>query len=155
MAQVFVNDKEVPKIICPSNGEVSCKFDYSNLSVFGTVRSNKNDVQKIYITDAENGGYKYFGLDGYATDNCNVIIEPLTPSVTINNCGIGTITRPFRAKDSQGNLSTICYQTILVKDFRPFTPNLDIDWPDDYNVAGCLNESVLPDNLPENMDGQS
>lgn len=149
MAQVFVNDKEVPKIICPSNGEVSCKFDYSNLSVFGTVRSNKNDVQKIYITDAENGGYKYFGLDGYATDNCNVIIEPLTPSVTINNCGIGTITRPFRAKDSQGNLSTICYQTILVKDFRPFTPNLDIDWPDDYNVAGCLNESVLPDNLPE------
>ena len=104
MAQVFVNDKEVPKIFCPSNGEVSCKFDYSNLSVFGTVRSNKNDVQKIYITDAENGGYKYFGLDGYATDNCNVIIEPLTPSVTINNCGIGTITRPFRAKDSQGNL---------------------------------------------------
>ena len=149
MAQVFVNDKELPKISCPPNGEVSCKFDYSNLNVFGTVRTNINEVEKIYITDPENGGYRYFGLDGYATDNCNVIIEPLTPTVSINNCGIGTITRRFRAKDNQGNLSNICSQMIQVTDFRPFTPNADIDWPDDYNVTGCLSEALLPDNLPE------
>ncbi|MGE5355853.1 MAG: T9SS type A sorting domain-containing protein [Deltaproteobacteria bacterium] len=148
MAEVLVSDKEVPQITCPTNGEVSCKFDYSNLSVFGTVRANKNDVLKNYITDAENGGYRYFGLDGYATDNCFVEIETLTPSIVVNNCGIGTITRYFRAKDKQGNLSGVCSQTIKIKDFRPFVPGVDIDWPDDYNTTACLGTNILPDNLP-------
>ncbi len=149
MAQVIVSDKEAPKIIkCPTSGEVSCKFDYSNLSVFGTLRANKADVLKNYIIDPENGGYRYFGEDGYATDNCNLTIEVGTPSITINNCGVGTIIRSFKAKDSQGNYSTTCYQTILVKDLKPFNPVTDIDWPDDYTSNGCLGDAILPDNLP-------
>ncbi len=149
MAQVFVQDKERPKIVCPSNGEVSCKFDYSDLSVFGTVRTSKDDVQKIYINDPEHGGnHTYFGKDGYATDNCNVTIEELAPRISINNCGTGIIQRKFRAHDDFGNQSNICTQTIKVIDFRPFNPNNDIIWPRDYTVNGCLDDSVDPDNLP-------
>ncbi len=150
MAQVFVQDKQRPEIVCPSNGEVSCKFDYSDLSVFGTVRTSEDDVQKIYINDPEHGGnHTYFGKDGYATDNCNVYIEELTPRVYINNCGVGTIQRKFRAHDDFGNKSNICTQTIKVIDFKPFNPKYDLIWPRDYTTNGCLDDSVDPDNLPE------
>ncbi|HEB62813.1 MAG TPA: T9SS type A sorting domain-containing protein, partial [Bacteroidetes bacterium] len=149
MAQVFVQDKEKPKVFCPTSGEVSCKFDYSDLSVFGTVRTSIDDVEKIYIDDPEHGGnHKYFGKDGYATDNCNLTIEELPSRVNINNCGIGTILRRFRAQDDFGNRSTICTQIIKVIDFKPFDPKYDLIWPGDYTINGCLDESTDPDNLP-------
>lgn len=148
MAKVYVNDQKAPTITCPTSGSVSCKFDYSNLSVFGTVRTTQSAVQKIYVNDPEHGGNQvYFGLDGYASDNCSVSVEELTPSKSINNCGSGTIIRYFRAKDSANNYSSTCSQTITITDFKKFTSN-DIDWPDDYSYSGCLTDAVLPDNLP-------
>jgi len=150
MAQVFVQDKQSPEIVCPSNGEVSCKFDYSDLSVFGTVRTSEEDVQKIYVNDPEHGGnHIYFGKDGYATDNCSVIIEELPAKVNINNCGTGIIQRSFRAQDNFGNKSNICKQIIKVIDFKPFNPKHDLIWPRDYTANGCLDSSIDPDNLPE------
>ena len=150
MAQVYVQDKEKPQIVCPSNGEVSCKFDYSDLSVFGTVRTTEDAVQNIYINDPEHGGnHTYFGKDGYATDNCDVTIEELTPSININNCSTGVIYRRFRATDGFGNKSNICTQTITVKDFHPFNPNYDLIWPLNYTTNGCLEDALDPDNLPE------
>lgn len=148
-SEVYVQDKEIPKIVCPSNGIVSCKFDYSDLSVFGTIRTSQDDIQKIYVNDPENGGnHTYFGIDGYGSDNCDVIVETLNSNVSINNCGIGKITRKFRVHDGFGNKSPICTQTITVQDFDPFTPNYDLIWPANYTKNGCLDEGILPDNLP-------
>ncbi len=150
MAQVFVQDKQNPEIVCPSNGTVSCKFDYSDLSVFGTVRTTEDAVQKIYINDPEHGGnHTYFGKDGYAVDNCNVVIEELSSNVYISNCGTGTIQRKFRAHDNFGNKSNICTQVIRVIDYKPFNPQYDLIWPRDYTTTGCLDSSIDPDNLPE------
>jgi len=151
MSLVRVMDNERPKIHCPSNGKVSCKFNYSDLSVFGTVRTDIDDVKKNYINDPENGGKHLFGIDGYATDNCDVTIKYLGDSKTISNCGVGKIYRRFQAVDNFGNKSNTCTQTITVTDFRPFNANnkADLIWPKDYpNYTGCYDAGILPDNLP-------
>ncbi len=152
MAWVIVSDNQKPSITCPSNGEVSCKFDYSDLSVFGTIRNDESLVKKIYINDPEHGGnHHYFGKDGYASDNCDVTAKMISKTVSINNCGTGVIRRVFQATDSYGNKSNTCTQTIRVKDFKPFNANnpSDLRWPLDYTFTGCLGENILPDNLPE------
>jgi hypothetical protein len=147
-AKVWVNDIKPPTITCPPNGEVSCIFDYSDLSVFGTVRTNAEDRQQIYITDPGFGGYRYFGMDGFASDNCNVTVETLASSVNINNCGTGTITRRFRARDDANNFSNVCVQTIQVKNYKPFLPSRDIRWPSDYTLNTCIDGNLHPDNFP-------
>lgn len=152
MAWVIVSDNQKPQITCPSNGTVSCKFDYSDLSVFGTVRNSEDDVEKIYVNDPENGGnHHYFGKDGFATDNCDVTAKMVYKRVSINDCGVGTIIRRFQATDSYGNKSNTCTQTIKVIDFQPFDANNihDLRWPTDYSFNGCLGDNILPDNLPE------
>ncbi len=150
MAWVEVNDWEKPKIKCPTSGQVSCKFDYSDLSVFGTVRESESEVKDIYITDPENGGKHYFGKDGFASDNCLFKIEELPPSKSINSCGRGHIIRRFKAIDGYNNSSNICSQRIEVIDFDKFEEE-DIDWPDNVTVEGCVSnkELVDPDSLAE------
>ncbi len=149
MGWVKVHDLEKPTIQCPKGGQVSCKFDYSDLSVFGTVRKSQEDVQNVYITDPENGGYHYFGTDGFASDNCLFDIEELPPYKSIDNCGRGYIIRKFRAIDGYGNYSNICTQRIDVVDFEKFGYD-DIDWPNDITLQGCLSDDLIdPDSLPE------
>jgi hypothetical protein len=83
------------------------------------------------------------GIDGLALDNCGLqLTETITPS--INNCGIGTITRYFRASDANG--FSECTQVIKVENFDPLTTS-DITWPLDYTGVECF-LGTDPDDLP-------
>ncbi len=66
-------------------------------------------------------------------DNCSATWEELPPNVQLSNCGVGTITRKFRAKDTAGNFSSsICEQLITVKAVH----NYEIKFPKDV-VSFC------------------
>ena len=71
---------------------------------------------------------KYFGIP-MVTDNCgNAEWFELAPEIKLNNCGVGTIKRFFRAKDEAGNESDICTQIITIKPSH----NYLIKFPKDY-----------------------
>ncbi len=148
MGWVIVLDLDKPRIECPTSDSVSCKFDYSDLSVFGTVRKTEEEVEDIYITDPEHGNYHYFGKDGFASDNCIFKVGELEPVININNCGTGYILRSFQAVDGYGNYSNICSQRIEVVDFKKFGYYNDILWPKDTTILGCLSDELIhPDSL--------
>ncbi|MEM9917852.1 MAG: T9SS type A sorting domain-containing protein [Bacteroidota bacterium] len=113
----------------------------------------------------------FWGIDGYAIDNCHVDIEQtIIPDLT---CGTGIITRQWRAADAQGNWSNIAQQRIRIINCREFyvptvcwrfTPrdigSCDfvggsfaeklIEWPCDIVLNRCqgpVDEVFLPDNL--------
>lgn len=66
-------------------------------------------------------------------DNCSATWEELPPAVALNNCGLGSITRKFRAKDAIGNFSDqICEQVISVLAVH----NYEIKFPKDA-VSYC------------------
>jgi len=124
-----VQDNHAPVItFCPIDVTVDCNSDYEDLDQFGTA---------------------------IAEDNCNVTVTS-TSSQSINSCGVGTITRTFRAEDAGGLFET-CIQRIFVRSLDPFfiNPNNsndssdDIIWPGDHTVNnGCSNSGILPDDLP-------
>jgi hypothetical protein len=67
------------------------------------------------------------------SDNCSANWEELTPVVNLSNCGVGSITRKFRAKDGAGNYSSsICEQLITVQAVH----NYEIKFPKDV-VSFC------------------
>ncbi|HMQ49132.1 MAG TPA: HYR domain-containing protein [Saprospiraceae bacterium] len=107
MMTVEVQDKIAPTLVCPHDTTVNCTFDYSNLSVFGSVS----------ITD--NCGYG----EAYTTVN------------NINSCDVGTILRIFTATDAAGN-SASCTQTITVVQDNPLSES-QIAWPTDYTTDLC------------------
>jgi hypothetical protein len=162
MAEVEVQDKRPPEVVCPPDIVVSCGFDISDYSIFGTVVDNPEDAQPIIIDDPGNPftdeGHVW-GYDGVAYDNCPVEIEIIYEGENINECGIGTIRRVFQATDVQGNQST-CVQTIRVEDFDPFyintqnhlDPKDDVVWPKDYVLYGCIEDGVDPASLPNGYD---
>ena len=102
---VLVSDQFAPNITCPTDVQISCGFDYSNISVFGTIVDNQANRMPIII----NG--ETVGLDGIATDNCSVNIEELETSYDINNCGTGSFTRFFLATDPFGKTAS-CIQNL-------------------------------------------
>ncbi len=139
MVEVEVQDKIKPIITCPSDITISCDYplDPDNLSAFGNVVRDQHDVQEWCIYDPTNphadiDGY-VCGYDGLAVDNCDVEIT-VSDVVDINNCGVGTITRYWRAEDANG--SDQCIQRITITNFDPLD-NFSIDWPDDYSNLEC------------------
>lgn len=119
--QVEVQDKLAPAINCPKDTVIDCTADYSNLSIFG------------------NPGVK---------DNCGFTLDS-TITRNINECGTGTITRTFRARDAFGNESS-CTQTITVANKNPLKME-DIEWPKMYVTEFC-NAKVDPSDLPAGYD---
>ena len=149
MIEVEVQDKLDPTIIPPSDLTISCEFpfDPNNLSVFGTVETDPNLRDSICLDDAGNptqNGLTCIGLDGIAMDNCNVTVSSI-PSINIDSCGEGSITRSFTATDNQGRTSSAT-QRITITNFTPFTLN-DITWPQNYETNVC-GANLDPDNLP-------
>ncbi len=66
----------------------------------------------------------------------------------LNQCDVGTITRTWLATAGNGNNAS-CDQTITLVDNTP----VNIIFPDDYDVAGCVSVEVLqPGNLPAGFD---
>ena len=134
MVEVDVQDKLPPSIVCPPNITVDCNFDYSDLSVFGTVRLNKDDREEIIIP-GKNVEFSGPPIDGYAYDNCGGELT-LTETDTFK-CGQGIIYRKFKITDPQGRMA-MCTQTIRVIDFD--RDNIRIRWPDDFeDDVTCTN----------------
>ncbi|MDF1866244.1 MAG: hypothetical protein P1U70_15530, partial [Saprospiraceae bacterium] len=110
---VIVRDLIPPSLNCPSDIQIECGFDYSDLNVFGKIAESQAKKLPIYI----NG--ELVGYDGLGLDNCGAIIETLDPDFDINDCGTGTIKRHFKITDPS-NLEQTCTQTIQVVNYTPF-----------------------------------
>lgn len=150
MVNVEVQDKEGPKITCPPNITVDCRFDidYNNLEVFGKVVTDTTAREKIIIDPIYYHNIDGHPLDGYAADNCPpTILERLYLGPELNQCGIGYFYRYFAARDQQGNYSPECFQRITVVNHHTFDHN-DIDWPDDYETTDvCDPNQLIPERL--------
>lgn len=151
MISVMVQDKLPPQIICPSDLTISCQFPFSeeNLDVFGTVALSEEDREQICIDDPgfpNNPGLQCIGLDGLATDNCNVSVTSVA-TISVNNCGLGTITRTFTATDA-GGITATCVQTISIINYDPFNSG-DIIWPEPLTTFNICEIDLLD---PEDLD---
>lgn len=141
MVEIVVQEKEPPVIIAPTDITISCSYDISDLSKFGSIRYSETDRKKIQINDYyyQTKGYDA-GIDGLATDNCFVeVSEIVNKNLT---CNQGVITRTFIAKDKQGLTSTAT-QYIYVQNPYPFTLN-DIKWPVDKTIYSCRKADIHP-----------
>lgn len=152
MVQVEVQDKFAPQITCPSNLTISCEFPFTagNLDVFGSIAFTEEDREQICIDDPGAPGppgLDCIGLDGLATDNCQVEIEEADPVIEIGNCGTGTITRTFVATDA-GGLQATCQQVITVINYDLFDEN-DITWPSDLTTFDICELNLLD---PEDLE---
>ena len=151
MVEVEVQDKLPPQILCPTDLTISCEFPFTegNLGVFGSIALTEEDREMICLDDPGapgDPGLQCIGLDGLATDNCQVDIEEEAPSIDINNCGTGTITRTFVATDA-GGLQTTCQQVITIVNYELFNLS-DITWPQDYTTFDVCEIDLLdPDDL--------
>lgn len=129
MAEVTVEDKIAPEIICPSDITITCDFpiDTADLDRFGTIALAEH-LRGDIVLDGQ-----VYGRDGLASDNCSVsVYSTYTQSI---DCGQGAIVRTFVATDNYGSQST-CTQTITVERVRDFTSN-DINWPSKFISEGC------------------
>ncbi len=132
MVEVNIEDKIGPSITCPPDVTISCEFDYSDLSVFGTVQTDEDDRQDVTTVDPNGLGTTTWGQDGIAYDNCDVTVSESSNENI--ECGNGLITRVFTATDPNG-LTASCVQRIRVINYDPFDGN-DIVWPTDKD-ADC------------------
>ncbi len=152
MVEITVQDKLSPVIECPNDITISCDYplDLSDLSVFGTVRTDPDDRQDICVFDPTNphhdgNGFVCIGLDGLAQDNCMVSVT-VDSTVDLNVCGTGNIWRTFVATDPGGRTAS-CQQHITIENYHPFyindvncndnDPNDGVIWPCNVEVTGC------------------
>ena len=178
VVKVRVEDLVNPTISCPPSINITCTaYDFSiPLTNVDTAWFNKylgkvvsNDCNG---TNVNNGTFTYYngtsqvtGTNGSAFDNCFVTIPQTITSQL--ECGVGTITRTFRAIDKGGRQSTPCTQQIIVSNPTPFTinalhytdPGSDLADPCDgaERIRGGANEDfvndlyVSPNFAPDNI----
>lgn len=121
MVEAQVQDNIAPVINVPGPRNANCTEDFTTLTRFGTAT---------------------------VTDNCSATVTE-TREDNLNVCGIGTITRTFKATDVSGNMST-AVQIITVGNTTPFGSS-NITWPSNPPTltAACIAD-VSPDKLPAN-----
>ncbi|MBK8547374.1 MAG: T9SS type A sorting domain-containing protein [Saprospiraceae bacterium] len=114
MVFVEVNDKINPKIVCTASKTIECNVPLE--------------------FDAPT-----------ATDNCGTpTITILSTTGTISNCGTGSRTRTWEARDA-GQRTDVCSQTITVVNNTPYTGPRPQDWPTSpITKTGCLNVDTDP-----------
>ena len=117
IVNVNVQDKINPTIECPDNITINCETDYTNTDITGYPE---------------------------AFDNCSVEIT-YTDNANLNDCGLGTVVRTWRATDAQGRFAQ-CIQIITVADFDPFNES-DIVWPGDLEINDCSKDNATPEIL--------
>ena len=109
MIEVEVKDVTAPTFTsCPSSQTIECtdNFDLNDLSTYGVAT---------------------------AEDECGDVIVTETVSNTLDNCGVGTVTRTFKATDEAG-LTSICTQVLTIINSTPFDDSM-IVWPDDVTIT--------------------
>jgi len=105
LSSVLVKDQIKPTIICPGPVTIGCGQDFNNPAMTG---------------------------QPFATDNCAVASTTFTNVVNLNNCGNGTVTRTWAAKDQSNNTAT-CQQVITIADNTPIT----VTFPGDILAYEC------------------
>lgn len=137
MVEVEVQDKMPPIVTCPPNVTVSCDFDLTDLSVFGTIVNAKfNQTRNAIVIDDPYVQFSGPAIDGEFYDNCSATFR-LEETDNVE-CGNGEILRRFIVTDGQGR-EAVCTQTITVMDFDPFEIT-SRDWPNDYiSSTTCAN----------------
>ncbi|MFN8280655.1 MAG: T9SS type A sorting domain-containing protein [Saprospiraceae bacterium] len=141
MVQVTVQDKKPPVVTClPSVIDISCGFNYGNLNAFGVYRTIESERKPIIINDpgAPGNQSRNWGLDGLVIEDCN-LTTTYDSTISLNNCGVGTITRIFTFRDNF-NPAISCVQTINVRNFNPYNGST-IVFPRDTIFNGCLNST--------------
>ena len=117
MVEAKVQDNIFPVLTIPANATANCYENFTDLTRFGRAT---------------------------VTDNCVATIDTVRLD-SLNECGLGTISRRFTATDTYGNKTTKV-QVITVGNNRKLTDN-DISWPGTLNLnAACMND-VSPDKL--------
>lgn len=117
MVNVTVQDKTEMVITCPPSITINCTQDYTDLDITGNAT---------------------------AVDNCGTPSITSTDNTEPNQCGVGTITRTFRAKLT-GNSDKTCSQRITIIDNIPFS-QLQINWNNvrDREINGCMDIDTDP-----------
>lgn len=140
MVNVEVQDKIAPLIIPPTSITVECDYYYDDLDVFGKVVVNDESAREDIVVDGE-----VLGRDGIAIDVCGVTVTSQVISNTVNECGVGVITRNFIATDPDGR-TTSATQTITFINTNPYwinnadpnDPTDDVIWPQrNIEVTSC------------------
>ena len=123
MIEVLVEDKVRPECIAPADVWINCDEVADNI-----------DWDDDFVLD---------DLYGTATvlDNCSADLQYVSTRVNLDLCGVGTVTRTFRAEDTYGNRSIgSCRQVIMV---QPVI-NYCITFPQDYE-GECDNNNAPED----------
>lgn len=98
MIEVQIEDKTSPTCIAPADVWTTC------MEVADNIDWNDSDALDVL-----------FGVPT-STDNCGGSAEELTPTVNLDQCGVGQVTRRFRANDNYNNNSVgSCRQTIMIR----------------------------------------
>ena len=125
MVRVEVQDKLVSDLTCPVDMTIDCSQGY--------------DVSNLGLT---------FGIPQFSGTCGNIQIPEESLIADVNECGIGILSRTFKASDAQGNVVSSCTQTITVENGSPFAAT-NIQWPSDFELNnGCGIEALHPDQLP-------
>ena len=111
MVEVLIEDKARPNCYAPKD-----------------VWTNCDDVADNADLEDEATLNSLFG-EATAYDNCNANVSQISVNVDVDLCGVGTVTRTFRAEDDFGNRSLgTCRQTIMIMQQTEYT----IDIPGDF-----------------------
>jgi len=150
MVRVLVQDKIPPKVICPPDITVDCRFDWdpNNLDVFGSV-VKYDSLRMPIVIDSDTVRFSGPAIDGLASDNCPMIIIDSMDMSNLDQCGEGWLWRYFMVEDAQGQLSPSCRQRITFVNPTPFAYE-DIIWPADLDTVNVCTDFVFhPDFLAD------
>ena len=119
MIEVLVEDKSRPDCVAPGDVVTDCSQIPENL-----------DFSDSDLMD------DLFGA-GSAIDNCGADITS-TANVNLDLCGVGSVTRVFRARDAFGNVGVnTCRQRITVEQITDYCINLPADFDGE-----CTNSNI-------------
>ncbi|MEL7426454.1 MAG: HYR domain-containing protein, partial [Bacteroidota bacterium] len=153
---ILVEDKLAPYCLAPDDQVVTC-VEWPLLFSGDLEEAYANDFAATSTTMSELFG----GASG--TDNCAVdTVVELTPSIQINECGWGTVTRRFAAwqwnGDASGNgaidedevlaSANLCEQRITIEEVHDYA----IQFPEDGDAA-CVDGEVSWDEIVTFADG--
>lgn len=132
--RVNVVDHIVPKLYCPNDVTISCeaRIDTSDLSSFGVIRENLDDVDSLYIWNGTSS--VYIGLDGLVIDNCG--LGSITEDVVVDlSCSTGSIDRIFTVMDHTDRTRK-CTQRLTIANENVFSLE-HISWPENIAISDC------------------